>query len=159
MADEHIPGAINALAAPLRQNPSGYPAPFLARVAGREKRPLGEWFGLTNFGVNLTYLAPGAASALRHSHTKQDEFIYVLQGQPTLYTNDERTVLAPGQCAGFKAGTGNGHHLVNETAETVLYLEVGDRTPDDQVFYPDDDLQAVLVEGHWRFLHRDGTPY
>jgi uncharacterized cupin superfamily protein len=151
--------AIVAAEAPARVKPSNYPEPFASRMAGREKRPLGDLFGLTNFGVNLTRLAPTAASALRHAHTKQDEFIYILQGRPTLYTDEGRTQLSPGICAGFKAGTGNGHHLVNETAEDVLYLEIGDRTPGDEGSYPDDDLQAVLVEGKWQFTHKDGTPY
>lgn len=153
------PFTINAAAAPARTKPSNYPEPFASRMAGREKRPLGDLFGLTNFGVNLTRLAPNAVSSLRHAHTKQDEFIYVLQGQPTLHTDEGRMVLAPGMCAGFKAGTGNGHHLINETAEDVVYLEVGDRTPGDEGHYPDDDLRALLVEGKWKFVHKDGTPY
>jgi len=82
-----------------------------------------------------------------------------VEGRPTLYTDEGRTQLSPGICAGFKAGTGNGHHLVNETVEDVLYLEIGDRTPGDEGSYPDDDLQAVLVEGKWQFTHKDGTPY
>jgi uncharacterized cupin superfamily protein len=153
------PFTINAAAAPARTKPSNYPEPFASRMAGREKRPLGDLFGLTNFGVNLTRLAPNAVSSLRHAHTKQDEFIYVLQGQPTLHTDEGRMVLAPGMCAGFKAGTGNGHHLINETAEDVVYLEVGDRTPGDEGHYPDDDLRALLVEGKWKFVRKDGTPY
>jgi uncharacterized cupin superfamily protein len=128
-------------------------------MVGREKRPLGDLFGLTHFGVNLTRLAPQAVSSLRHAHTQQDEFIYILQGYPTLHTDEGRTVLCPGMCAGFRAGTGNGHHLSNETAEDVVYLEVGDRTPGDEGSYPDDDLKALLVEGQWKFVHKDGTPY
>jgi uncharacterized cupin superfamily protein len=128
-------------------------------MAGREKHPLGELFGLSNFGVNLTKLAPNAASALRHAHTKQDEFVYILQGHPTLHTDEGRTRLAPGMCAGFKAGTGNGHRLVNETEEEVVYLEVGDRTPGDAGSYPDDDLQALLIDGKWKFARKDGRPY
>jgi uncharacterized cupin superfamily protein len=128
-------------------------------MSGRTKHPLGDAFGLTHFGVNLTRLAPNAVSALRHAHTKQDEFIYVLQGHPTLRTDEGRTALSPGMCAGFKAGTGNGHHLINETAEDVVYLEVGDRTPGDTGIYPDDDLEASLVDGKWKFVHKDGTPY
>src|SRR5258705_13696792 len=116
--------AIVAAEAPARAKPSNYPEPFAARMAGREKRPLGDLFGLTNFGVNLTRLAPGAASSLRHAHAKQDEFVYILEGRPTLVTNAGETELAPGICAGFKAGTGDAHHLVNRTAEDVLYLEV-----------------------------------
>ena len=114
---------------------------------------------LTNFGVNLTRLAPNAISALRHAHTKQDEFIYILQGRPTLHTDEGRTQRSPGMCAGFKCGTGNGHRLINETADDVVYLEIGDRTPGDEGSYPDDDLKAMLVAGQWRFVHKDGEPY
>ena len=128
-------------------------------MAGREKHPLGDLFGLANFGVNLTRLAPNSMSSLRHAHTRQDEFIYILQGRPTLHTDDGRTELSPGMCAGFKAGTGNGHHLVNATQQEVLYLEVGDRTPGDEGIYPDDDLKALLVQGKWKFVHKNGTPY
>src|SRR5258705_4124942 len=101
-------------------------------MAGREKRPLGDLFGLTNFGVNLTRLAPNSVSSIRHAHTKQDEFIYILQGHPTLHTDQGRTHLSPGMCAGFKAGTGNGHRLLNETSAEVVYLEVADRTSGDE---------------------------
>lgn len=159
MSEKSKPLAVTAAEVPARTRPSVYPEPFASRTAGREKRPLGDLFGLTNFGVNLTRLAPNAASALRHAHTKQDEFVYILQGRPTLHTDEGRTLLSPGMCAGFKAGTGNGHHLVNETTEEVLYLEVGDRTPGDEGSYPDDDLKALLVDGKWKFVHRDGTPY
>ena len=154
-----MPVAIAAIQAPPRTKPSNYPEPFASRMAGREKRPLGDLFGLTNFGVNLTRLAPGAQSALRHAHTKQDEFVYILQGNPTLHTDKGPTRLAPGMCAGFKAGTGNGHCLVNETQHDVVYLEVGDRTPGDEGSYPDDDLKAVMVDGKWKFTHKDGSPY
>jgi uncharacterized cupin superfamily protein len=128
-------------------------------MAGRVKRPLGDLFGLTSFGVNLTRLAPNAVSALRHAHTREDEFVFILQGRPILHTDEGRTQLSPGMCAGFKAGTGNGHHLINETSKDVVYLEVGDRTAGDQGSYPDDNLQAILVEGKWRFVHKDGAPY
>ncbi|WP_245638682.1 cupin domain-containing protein [Hydrogenophaga palleronii] len=151
--------ALTAAQAPLRTKPSNYPEPFASRMAGRQKRPLGDLFGLTNFGVNLTQLAPGAVSALRHAHSRQDEFVYILQGHPTLHTDAGRTPLAPGDCAGFAAGTGNGHQLVNDTAQEVVYLEVGDRTAGDQGTYPDDDLQAEQVDGQWCFTHKDGTPY
>lgn len=159
MPTPSFPVVFVALDAPKRIKTSNYPEPFASRMAGREKHPLGEMFGLTNFGVNLTKLAPGAASALRHSHTKQDEFVFVLQGHPTLHTDDGRTLLSPGMCAGFKAGTGNGHRLINETSEDVVYLEVGDRSSGDEVHYPDDDIQAVLIDGKWSFQHKDGTPY
>ena len=159
MSEKPNPIAVTAADVAARSKPSVYPEPFASRMAGREKRQLGDLFGLTNFGVNLTRLAPDAVSALRHAHTKQDEFIYVLQGQPTLHTDEGRTLLSPGMCAGFKAGTGNGHRLINETTEEVVYLEVGDRTPGDEGSYPDDDLNAVLVEGKWKFVHKDDKPY
>lgn len=153
------PTAVSATDVAPRSKPSNYPEPFASRMGGRQKRALGDVFGLSNFGVNLTRLAPKAQSALRHAHSKQDEFVYVLQGHPTLLTDAGATHLAPGMCAGFKAGSGNGHQLVNETAEDVLYLEVGDRTPGDEGFYPDDDLKALLEDGKWRFVHKDGAPY
>ncbi|MET0283545.1 MAG: cupin domain-containing protein [Polyangiales bacterium] len=136
-----------------------YPEPFASRVAGREKRVLGDLFTLSQFGVNLTRLAPHAASALRHAHSHQDELIYVLRGHPALYTDEGRTLLAPGMCAGFRAGSGNAHQLVNESEELVEYLEIGDRSAGDRCVYPDDDLAAQLVDGRWRFTHKDGTPY
>lgn len=159
MSDPRPPLAVLAAAAPVRSKPSNYPEPFASLMAGREKRPLGELFGLMNFGVNLVRLPPGAVSALRHAHTRQDEFVYVLAGRPTLHTDEGRTSLAPGMCAGFRAGSGNGHRLLNETDEEVVYLEVGDRMPGDAASYPDDDLAAEYVEGRWRFLHKDGTAY
>jgi len=159
MASSTYPVAVVAAEAPLRAKPSNYPEPFASQMAGRRKHPLGDLFGLTNFGVNLTRLLPGGVSALRHAHTKQDEFVYILQGHPTLHTDEGRTRMSPGMCAGFKAGSGNGHHLLNETGEDVLYLEVGDRTPGDEGSYPDDDLKAVMVDGRWKFTHKDDSPY
>ncbi|HXP97043.1 MAG TPA: cupin domain-containing protein [Telmatospirillum sp.] len=129
-------------------------------MANREKRPLGELFGLTNFGVNLTRLAPGGMSALRHAHSRQDEFIYIIEGTPILLSDAGETPLRPGMCAGFKAATGDAHRLINKTNADVLYLEVGDRTAEDTVAYPDDDIQAARgLDGKWCFLHKDGTPY
>jgi uncharacterized cupin superfamily protein len=159
MNDPDVIVAVMATQATPRAKPSIYPEPFASRMAGREKRPLGDLFGLSNFGVNLTRLLPGAYSALRHAHSKQDEFIYILHGHPILITDAGETQLSPGMCAGFKAGTGNGHHLVNRTNEEVSYLEVGDRSAGDSAMYPDDDLQAALVEGKWQFAHKDGSPY
>jgi uncharacterized cupin superfamily protein len=145
------PKAIVASEAPPKARKTNYPEPFAARVAGRTKRPLGDLFGLTNFGVNLTRLAPGAISSLRHAHTRQDELVYILEGHPTLVTNDGDTLLAPGMCAGFQAGSGDAHHLINRSDTDVVYLEVGDRSPGDGCTYPDDDLQAVMVDGQWVF--------
>ena len=159
MNDQDVIVAVVATQATPRPKLSNYPEPFASRMEGREKRPLGDLFGLSNFGVNLTRLLPGACSALRHAHSKQDEFIYILHGNPVLLTDAGETQLCPGMCAGFKAGTGDGHHLVNRTSEEVSYLEVGDRSTGDSAVYPDDDLQAALVEDKWQFAHKDGSPY
>lgn len=151
--------AIAANDVPPRTKPSAYPEPFASQMSGRIKRQLGDFFGLMNFGVNLTRMAPNSVSALRHAHTQQDEFIYILQGAPALHTDEGVTRLTPGMCAGFKAGTGNAHRLVNDTNEEVMYLEVGDRAPGDSASYPDDDICAKMVDGKWHFTHKDGTPY
>lgn len=152
--------AIQATEVPARKKPSNYPPIFAARLAGRRKHPLGDWFGLTHFGINLTYLAPRATSALRHSHSRQDEFIYILQGNPTLISDAGEYELEAGMCAGFKAGAGLSHHLINRTQQEVVYLEAGDRQAGDEAVYPEDDLLAVLDEhGQWRFTHKDGSPY
>jgi len=138
---------------------TNYPEPFRPRVAGRRKQRLGDALGLKNFGVNLTTLAPGAQSALRHWHTKQDEFIYVLKGELVLVTGAGEQVLAPGACAGFPAGRADGHHLVNRGHVEAAYLEVGDRAAGDAVTYPDDDLAATLTPQGWKMTRKDGTPY
>jgi uncharacterized cupin superfamily protein len=158
-ADPMRPVALLAADAPARARPSNYPEPFYSQMMKRQKRPLGDLFGLANFGVNLTRIAPGGASALRHAHSKQDEFVYILEGRPTLVTDAGRSELTPGMCAGFKARTGDAHHLLNETANDVVYLEIGDRTAGDAVAYPDDDLAVSDGGGHRRFTHKDGTPY
>lgn len=152
------PDALLAAEAAPRIKPSNYPEPFFSRMAGREKRPLGDLFGLGNFGVNLTRIAPGAVSALHHSHSRQDEFVYMLEGELVLVVGDRETVLTPGMCAGFPRG-GEAHHLVNRSAVQATYLEIGDRTPGDVVAYPADDLVATLAEGRWMFTRKDGTPY
>jgi uncharacterized cupin superfamily protein len=154
------PTAISAAAVEPRAKKSVYPDKFAALVAGRDKRVLGDIFALKNFGVNLTTMDPASISALRHAHDRQDEFIYILEGNPILITDAGETQLAPGMCAGFPAGEGNGHQLVNRTNDRVVYLEVGDRTAGDSVSYPDDDLAAVQdSNGKWIFAHKDGSPY
>jgi uncharacterized cupin superfamily protein len=153
------PVALVATDVPPRAALSIYPEPYASLMRGREKRQLGEAFGLKNFGANLTRLAPGGMSALRHAHAKQDEFIYILEGAATLVTDEGHTPLRPGMCAGFRAGTGNAHHLKNEGEQDVVYLEIGDRTPGDSAVWPDDDLQMIEIDGKRRFAHRDGTPY
>lgn len=154
------PVAVVAAEAPLRAKKTGYPPPFANRVAGRDKRPLGDLFGLANFGVNLTRLAPGSCSSIRHAHSKQDEFVYILAGHPVLVTNGGETELHPGMCAGFAAGSGDAHQIVNPGPDVVEFLEVGDRSKGDSVVYPDDDLAAVQgADGAWRYEHKDGTRY
>lgn len=157
--EKRIPPAVTATDVPIRSRPSVYPEPYASQMAGRLKRVLGDLFGLENFGVNLVTLAPGAISSLRHCHTVQDEFIFVLSGRPTLHTDAGYTELEPGMCAGFKAGSGNGHCLLNKTDREVTYLEMGDRTPGDEGHYPDDDIKAIREGGSWVFVHKDGTPY
>ena len=120
MTSRTYPIAIVASEAPPRAKQSNYPEPFASRMAARRKRTLGDLFGLTNFGVNLTTLAPGGSSALRHAHSRQDEFVYILEGHPTLHSDQGMTKLAPGMCAGFKAGTGNAHRLINDSAADVV---------------------------------------
>ena len=163
MTKSKLPISAVAADAPKRAKPTSPPFPpeMVARVAaGRDKQPLGDLFGLTNFGVNLTRLAPGGQSALRHAHGKQDEFVYVLEGEAVLVTDAGETILKPGMCAGFKAGTGDAHHLVNRSKKDVLFLEVGDRSAGDSVEYPDDDVKAVYgADGKWKYTKKDGTPY
>jgi uncharacterized cupin superfamily protein len=136
-----------------------YPAPFAQRVSGRVRRRVGDALGLRNFGVNLTLIEPGGQSALRHWHTRQDEFIYVLEGELVLVTDDGEQVLKQGMAAGFPAGSGDGHHLVNRTSHPAVYLEVGDRAPGDDVHYPDDDLVGHAGPAPRVFRNRDGQPY
>ncbi len=157
-AEPSAPLATMAAEAAPRAISSNYPEPFRSLMAGRTKRPLGDVFGLRNFGVNLTRLAPGAQSALLHRHSRQDEFVYVLEGEPTLVTDAGEVELSPGMCAGFPAG-GLAHHLVNRTDRDVLYLEIGDRTAGDEATYPADDIQAALGPDGWIFTRKDGTPY
>lgn len=151
--------AIDASDVAPRTKASNYPEPFFTRMAGREKRQLGDFFGLKNFGVNLTRLEPNGESALLHRHSMQDEFVYILQGEPTLITEDDEIRLRPGMCAGFPA-KGVAHQLANRSDQPVVYLEIGDRTPGDEGSYPSDDLKAALgSDGKWVFTHKDGRPY
>lgn len=158
MLMEPLPVSANAI--PALMGKTNYPEPYASLVAGRLKRKLGEVFGLTNFGVNLTHLLPGAISSLAHSHSKQDEFIFVLEGTPTLVLGDQDITLNPGDCYGLKAGTGIAHQLINRSEKTVTYLEMGDRIAGDDVEYPNDDLKATqLASGAWTFTHKDGRLY
>lgn len=138
---------------------SAYPEPFRSRVSARRKQRLGNALGLKHFGVNLTTIPPGAVSALRHFHSHEDEFIYVVSGELVLVTSDGEQRLTPGMCAGFPAGKADGHCLVNRTARDAVYLEVGDRRPEDAVTYPDDDIVGRATPQGRRFWRKDGTPY
>jgi uncharacterized cupin superfamily protein len=134
---------------------TSYPPPYRSAVAGRHFRRLGDAAGIVNFGVNLVRLEPGAASSQRHWHTHEDEFLYVLEGTPTLVTDAGEALLRPGLAAGFPKGEANGHHLVNRTEAPVLFLVVGDRSAEDECFYPDVDME--ITGGVLR--HKDGTPW
>ena len=143
-----------------RKGQTLYPEPFRQSVAGRTKRKLGDVFGLTNFGVNLTTLEPGAVSALYHWHSVQDEFVFVLEGEATVLVGEAEYELLPGDCLGFKAGTGIGHQVANRGKENITYLEIGDRLPGDSGGYPRDDLAFEFrPDGSIVFTHKDGTPY
>jgi uncharacterized cupin superfamily protein len=160
LSTDKTPAALMAAEIPPRPKKTVYPAQFAARVDGRIKTPLGDVFGLRNFGVNVTRLKPGSESALRHAHMKQDEFVYILEGEPVLITNEGETKLKPGMCAGFKAATGDAHHLVNRGSRDVVYLEIGDRTEGEEVVYPDDDLLLTIgPDGKYRVTRKDGTPF
>lgn len=150
--------AVEAAAAAPRTTPSNYPPGFAAMMHGRVKRPLGELFGLQNFGVNHVTLGPGAVSALFHRHAVQDEFIHVLTGEVTLVHDDGVIVLTAGMCAGF-AHAGTAHQIANRSTSVATYLEVGDRQPGDSVTYPRDDLVAVRAASGWEYTHKDGAPY
>ena len=136
-----------------------YPAPHDAITRGRAKRSLTQALGLTQFGVNVTELAPGAASALRHWHSHEDEFVFVLEGEATLVTNDGEQVLGPGQCAAFPAGVPDGHQIVNRSSQLVRVIEVGTRDARDEANYPDTDLRCA--PGRYTkavFTKKDGSP-
>ena len=144
---------------PAPSKKSNYPEPYASLMSGRIKRKLGDLFHLKNFGVNLTTLSPGSMSALKHQHSQQDEFVYILSGTPTLVYGSREYVMKPGECVGFKAGEGSTHHLLNCSENPVTYLEIGDRTSGDDVVYPDDDICAKSeADGTWAFTHKDGTP-
>jgi uncharacterized cupin superfamily protein len=145
--------------APVRTN-TVYPAEFKHVCQGREKAALGNVAGLTQFGANLTRLKPGAASALRHWHENEDEFVYVLEGELVLIEDEGETVLRTGDAAGFKAGVPNGHHLINRSQRHAVYLEVGTRAASEHAHYPDVDLDLVREEsGALRLSHKSGEPY
>ena len=151
---------IQATQIPESKTKSLYPEPFASLVKHRTRRRLGEHFGLANFGVNLTTLAPGAISAHKHHHSRQDEFIYVLSGTPTLRYGEDEYLMASGECIGFKWGNGLAHQLLNAGEVDAVYLELGDRLAGDTVQYPDDDLALVQdADGAWAARHKDGTPY
>lgn len=138
---------------------SSYPEPFRSQVAGRAKRRLGDAAGLTQFGVNLVTLLPGMPSSMRHWHSHEDEFLYVVEGELVLVTDAGEQVLTPGMVAGFPAGAQDGHRVINRGSKPAVYLEVGTRAPADVCHYPDIDMRAEPFEGKSRFVHKDGTPY
>jgi uncharacterized cupin superfamily protein len=138
---------------------TGYPEPFRQAVAGRQRKRLGNAVGLDQFGVNLTRLTPGAQSAQRHWHEREDEFVYIVEGELVLCEDDGETVLRPGDAAGFKAGVANGHCLVNRSSRDAVYLEIGTRSPRDRAEYPDIDLLVRKDESGVHYTHKSGEPY
>ena len=138
---------------------SNYPQELQHIVRGRSRKRFGKVAGLTNFGVNLVTLQPGSRSSIRHWHSKQDEFIYIVEGEVTLVTNEGKQLLIAGDCAGFPAGEVNGHHLINQSNSIAKYLEIGDKTPGDTVNYPDVDLVAKDSDTGWVFTRKDGSNY
>ena len=136
-----------------------YPPPFGEPLAGREKRALGDALSLTQFGVNLVTLAPGSWSSQRHWHANEDEFVYMLEGEVTLVTDQGEKILGPGMAAGFPAGSANGHHLINRSDRPALYLEVGTRAQTEEAQYSDIDMIAWKVDGRFVFTRRNGEPY
>lgn len=151
--------ALHPDTAPVR-NGSGYPEPFRSRVLPREKRALGDALGLTKVGINLTTLPAGKESSMRHFHTLEDEFVFVVEGEVVLITDEGAQTLRAGECAGFPAGTSNGHQLVNRSGKDARYLEVSNRDPADTASYSDVDLAFVRsADGEHLFTRKDGTPY
>ena len=138
---------------------SGYPEPFRGAVAGRSRKRLGNAAGLDQFGVNLTTLKPGAASAQRHWHAAEDELVYVLAGEVVLCEDSGETLLRAGEAAGFKAGVANGHCLINRATVDAVYLEIGTRAARESVDYPDIDMRAERDDKGMRYLHKSGAPY
>lgn len=138
---------------------SGYPEPYRSRVLPRHKRALGDALGLTKIGVNLTRLAPGKESSMRHWHTHEDELIYVLEGEVVLVTDSGEQALVAGTCAGFRAGSQDGHQFVNRSDRPAVYLEISNRDDADSASYPDVDLVWNSPAHPGRYSRRDGTPY
>ena len=136
---------------------SGYPAPFHEKAAGRIKQALGDAGGLSQFGVNLVHLPPGTWSSQRHWHSAEDEFVTVLSGELVLVSDAGEEILRAGDCAAFPKNLADGHHLINRSTKTAVYLEVGTRSADDFVVYPDIDMQIDSRVGH--YAHKDGTLY
>jgi uncharacterized cupin superfamily protein len=137
---------------------TGYPEPFASRVLPREKRALGDALGLTKIGVNLSTLNPGKESSMRHWHTKEDELVFVIEGEVVLITDEGEQTLGPGMCCAFPAGAKNGHHLVNRSQAPARYLEISNRDPEDTAEYPDVDLACRKENGRLVFTRKDGTP-
>jgi uncharacterized cupin superfamily protein len=136
-----------------------YPQQFRKVVDGRERQRLGNAAGLTQFGVNLTRLRPGAASALRHWHENEDEFVYVIDGEVVLIENSGETILRPGDAAGFKAGVENGHCLINRTQRDAVYLEIGTRAAKERAHYSDVDCMVERDDKGFVYRRRSGEPY
>ena len=147
---------IDLAAVPQRKG-VGYPRPFQEPCAERIRQRLGDAGGLVDFGVNLMRLPPGGWSSQRHWHSAEDEFVYVLEGEGVLVTDEGEQALRPGDCAGFPGGVANGHHIQNRSDRDLVLLEVGSRNPHDLTTCSDMDMMSSNADG--RFVHKDGTRY
>ena len=139
-----------------------YPEPYASMMLGRSSQRLGEAGGLTQFGVNLVMLEPGAMSSLRHWHRHEDEFVWVVEGECTLIADEGETVMGPGDCAAFKAGDQNGHHFQNRTEKVAKFLVVGTKAPQETAVYSDVDMMVHMtpgLQGKARFTHKDGSDW
>lgn len=159
MTAPNHPVTVRAIDVPVPEGRTILPEPFASMVEGRTRRRLGDHFGLQTFGVNLVRMAPGAISSVRHHHSKEDEFIYVLEGTLTLTSDDTEVEVGPGMCAGFRAGNGVAHNLCNRTQADAVLIEIGARIDDDECVYPYDDLVLTRRGNEWVYTHKDGTPY
>lgn len=136
-----------------------YPAPFAAMMAGRSSLRLGQAGGLTQFGVNLVTLEPGALSSLRHWHMAEDEFVMVTAGECVLVTDAGEEVMRLGDCAAFPAGVPDGHHFINRRTEPASFLVIGTKAPRELATYSDVDLMVTMEDGSATFTRKDGSPY
>lgn len=136
-----------------------YPEPYASMMKGRSSLRLGDAGGLTQFGVNLVMLEPGAMSSLRHWHMAEDEFVMVTEGECVMVQDEGETVMRPGDCAAFPAGSTDGHHFINRTDKVAKFLVIGSKAKREVATYSDVDLKVEIEGGKARFTYKDGTDW